>query len=675
MLADLEKLVIHLATQYDQGEDCCDFNGVPVSDTEYDDLVRELRIKNPQSIAFAKGSTSPSVYTPSGELVKHNPPMTSIAKADGDKKIQIYEDWLTKCCVALHYVPDTPGLFAQSYKRDGVAVRIYYEKGKLVKAGLRPRDGVNGIDVTENIKYVKGVPTTLPKPWTLSVGGELECLLDDFEKVQKELAKAGKDLRKNPRNHTYGSINQQKDPSKTKDGRISFIAYNILNFDESNEYYLTEIERAKWCNQVLKIPHVRVEPHKFDDLQKLEDAVDTLPYEVDGIVLKVNNLEDQESLGNSGDVPTGDPRGALAWKFAEESKTAEVDHLEWNASRTGRVTPIAIFKKSISLAGTDVSKATCNNYGWVDRNEIGAGTIVRVIKAGKIIPKVIEVIANKQKISVPKNCPSCNEPLTVVDGHDINQELMCENQNCGAKHIKTYAFYLASLNAKGIGEAVLERMVDSGILKSLDQIYTLKVEDLIQTGEFTERQAILALATIHMVKPVKENDELIKKIEIAKKQKKVFQAWQFFGALGIPTAGKTAGKALIDHYGSFNAILTASEEDLVQIDGIGEKTAQMIVQWFKENKVLVQNLLQHVELELPKVGKMTGKSFCLTGSFPEGKSALEELIQDAGGKVSSSVGSKTDYVVYGDKAGSKLDAAKAKNIPTITADELKVLLK
>lgn len=670
----LEELVIHLATLYDQGEDCVDFDGNFVSDPEYDELVRALKTVKPDSEAFSKGKTSPSDYVPTGNLVKHNPPMTSISKADGSDKVKIYQSWLDNCSKELGY-SSVDGNFAQSFKRDGVAIRIYYEKGKLVRAGLRPQDGVNGIDVTANVRYVQGVPTKLPQPWTLAVTGELECLLEDFQKVQDERATAGEELRKNPRNHTYGTINQHKEPKKTKDGRISFIAYNIIGFDDASDYYTTEVERAKWCNQVLGIPHVRVNLHKFEDLATMEAMINDLSYEVDGIVLKVNNLEDQEQLGHSGDDPTGDPRGALAWKFAEESKIAVVKEIEWNTGRTGRVTPKAIFEQGIQLAGTTVSQATCNNYGWASRMKIGVGTHVKVIKAGKIIPKVIEVVKNPVNTLIyPYHCPVCLENLEVVTGNDDNQELVCNNLNCAARNVKTYLFYLTSLGAKGIGESALERIIASGKAKFLDEIYNLTIDDLISTGEFTERQATLAIATIHMVKPVADNDKLKAAIEKARNKPKTFQAWQFFGALGISGAGKTAGKALVDHFGDFDKVRKSNIDELVVVDGIGAKTAEYIQHWFEINSDMLDRLLTHVELEYPTVGKLSGKTFVLTGSFDLGKSYWEQKIDELGGKISNSVGSKTDYVVAGPKAGSKLDKAKEKGIPVIDVQELETML-
>lgn len=672
----LEALVIHLATLYDQGMDCVDFDGTLVPDPDYDDLVRVLREYRPDSKAFEEGKTSPSEYEPSGELVKHEPPMTSIAKADGAKKEEIYKNWIAFCCDELGYhLNDEKVHFVHSYKRDGVACRIYYEKGKLKQAGLRPSKGSAGIDVTANIVHVANVPKKLPKPWTLAVTGELECYLEDFEKVQEALAAAGEELRKNPRNHTYGAINQKSDPKKTKDGRISFIAYNIVNFDDAADYYETEIERENWCNLSLGIVHVSVKPHRFEDLELMEKDVPHLGVEVDGVVLKVNNLEDQEQLGHSGDVPTGDPRGALAWKFAEEVAKPTVGEVEWNATRTGTIKPVAVFKEGVKLAGTTVTRATCSNYGWIKRVGIGPGTVVEVIKAGKIIPKVIGVVSGKvEKIAYPTKCPSCQSLLEIVEGHNQNQELMCKNEDCPAKSIRGFVFYLTNIEAKGIGESAMESILASGKVKTLADLYDLTVEDLVEC-EFSERQAALALATIHMVKPMKDNDKLLAKIEEAKSQRKPLEAWRFFAALGIPTVGRSAGKVLFEHFKTLEAIMDATAEQLMEVEGIGEKSAEMILAYFNKNRGDVEKLLQHVELELPKSGgKLEGKTFVLSGGFELGKSHWEKVIQDAGGKTSGSVSKKTQYLVAGPGAGSKLDKANELGITVLDVTGLEKML-
>ena len=550
---ELEELVIHLATLYDQGLECVDFDGEEVSNEDYDAMVSKLKQVLPDSEAFAPGTTSPSKHTPSGKLVQHHPPITSIDKADGDldKKKARHARWVQKECAPLGYdlTKNTNTCFVQSYKHDGVAIRIYYKKGKLDRAGLRPRDGVNGTDVTENIRYVRGVPDQLPLPLTLAIGGELECLADDFTKVNDALKKSGEKLRENPRNHTFGAINQD-DSKKTKEGRVSFTGYNITGFDDSHKYYKTEVERAKWCNQVLKVPFVQVRVHpvwlengeicqeSYGDLQQMEDFIPELPYEVDGVVLKVNNLEDQEQLGHHGGDSTKEPVGALAWKFAEESAITRVKEIEWNASRTGKIAPVAIFETPVRLAGTTVSRATCSNVGWLQRNGIGKGTEVRVIKAGKIIPKVIEVISGATKTEQsPTKCPSCKFTLQIVKGQGDNRDLMCQNLACGAKHVASMVFYLTMFGAKNLGESGMELLIQHGKVQELSDLYTLTVQDFLDSG-FSPRESLISLAAIHMLHPSKDDDKLTKDIIAAKGQKKEIPAWQFFAALGIPGAGQ-----------------------------------------------------------------------------------------------------------------------------------------
>lgn len=668
---DLEKLVIHLATLYDKGLDCVDFSGQLVSDSEYDYLVRKLHSVNPSSVVFSKKTTSPSKFTPSGSLVVHNPPITSIAKADGLNKKDIYDKWIKDFCEELGYeYPPKSGRIAQSYKHDGVAIRIYYKNGILVSAGLRPRDGINGIDVTANVAYVKGIPTKLPLPLTLAIGGELECLLSDFEKVQEKLKKAGEDLRKNPRNHTYGSINQQKDPSKTADGLISFMGYNITGFDESDKYYKTEVERAKWVNKTLKVPFVQMRNHEFSDLAKMESGVPSLDYEVDGVVLKVNNIEDFEQLGHHGDVNTGEPRGALAWKFEEEKKTAIVHSIEWNASRTGRIVPVAIFKDPINLAGTLVSRATCSNFGWLEKMEIGPDAVVEVIKAGKIIPKIINVIKLGLKVDCPQVCPSCNSKTELLQNSD-NTDVLCKNENCSARMVSKFAFYLSSLGAKGLGESKIEQMINK--LSGLDSLYLLREVDLTSCG-FTERESLLALCTIHGVKPSSSNVVIRKELNTAFSVRKKYVGWQFFGALGIPRAGRTVGKLLFEHFGDFSKIRNVKRDDLVNIDGIGDVVADSIIEYFGNNKKELDSLMDHIEFEQIVSGKLSGKKFVLSGSFSEGKSYWEDQITKLGGAISSSVGSKTDYLIAGDGSGSKSEKAKSLGIPILDITELKRLL-
>jgi DNA ligase (NAD+) len=678
---ELEKLVIHAATEYEVNGYVEDFDGQEITDPEYDEIYRELKNLNPASDAFA--GTSPSLAKSKGHTVVHNPPMTSISKADGElkEKQDIYEKWLADCTTRLGKTPT----IAQSYKRDGVALRINYVKGKLVSAGLRPRDGINGSDVTRHMKHIMGVPAKLPHPFTLSINGEIECWLADFDAVNAERDAAGEEQYKNPRNYTAGCLGRD-DAAETKNARLRIACYSITGFDEWQTHYKTEVDRAKWANSPEGLNlldddgkgyFVRMLLHKPHQLKVMEDHAKKLPYYVDGVVLKVNDIEDQEELGHTGDDKVNPPRGALAWKFEEETAEAEVSSIEWNASRTGRVVPTGIFDKPFVLADTSNNRATCNNYGWMESQGLGPGAKVRVKKGGKIIPNICEVLTPVQDIGAPTQCPTCASVLKIVTSSSGNKDLTCQNEDCGAKHIKGWLFYLTMMGGKGLGAAAMEHILNSGKVRSLPDLYKLEISDLTPHG-FSERQALLALATIWRVKPDKDA-KLKRSIEEAQKVKQSIPAWQFFASLGISGAGKSAGKALVQEFQTFDAIRAANADLLQTAGGIGETTAKAIYAFFQKNAAVVDELLNYVELELPKFGKLTGTNFVLTGSFTLGKSYYEGLIQELGGNIQSSVGKATTYLVreHGKPDGSLSDKeqkASSLGVKIIGIPELEKLL-
>lgn len=674
----LEKLVIKLSEQYNKYGYAEDFGGNPVNDPEYDELYKTLKKGKPDSEAF-KGTT-PGHTQITGKEIIHDPPMTSIAKADGEDRKEIYESWLADCAKRLGLKVEELEV-VQSWKRDGLAARFNYKKGKFVSAGLRPRDGVHGTDITQYAKYIRGVPMELALPLTLSLNGELECWKADFEAVNAEMDAAGEEPYKNPRNYTAGQMGRD-DPEEMKDGKIRVTFHSISGFDNWHKHYHTEIERAKWANQEhgldLKGAFVQVQPHDFQDLLKMEIDQNNLPYEVDGVVLKVADLEAQEQLGNTGDDPVKEPRGALAWKFKEPTAEAKNNHLEWNASRTGRVVPTAIFESAVKLAGTMVSRATANNYGWAKAMGIGKGTILRVQKAGKIIPNIKGVVSDAVEcIDAPTKCPTCGYKLRVHENNG-NQDLMCDNPDCGAKQTRAWQFFFQNLDAKGLGLSAMERILEGGKVKQLPDFFTLGLQDLLDCG-FSDRQAALALATIWKVEPDKDNELLIRKIKTAQKRKLKVQGWKFFAALGIPGAGKTVGKILIDVFRDFDKIIQVDQDDLLEIDGIGPKTAETILIYFQEHEGDVRKLLKYFELELPATGKHTGKTFVLTGSFDPNKSHWQKRIEAEGGKIASSVGSKVDFLVLGDppdpnKPTTKEQAARKHGVPMINVQQLEKML-
>ncbi len=691
---DLERVIAHLDTLYERGESCVHPDtGINVTDGEYDALRRQLKDLRPDSTLFDSATAS----THESEVTKivHDPPMTSLEKASHED-IATQEEMLFKWLVDAteestakiregkmdsvkgKTYKDEPVKFAkdyfyQSYKLDGVAMGLYYEDGKLVGAGLRPRDGIHGEDVTEQVAYVKGIPSKLKQKVTCSIRGELICRLSEFEKVQAELEASGEKLRANPRNHAAGGIRQFKDPKKTKRMRLDFIAYSVVGVD--NPPFETEVEAAEWCEKKLGVPHIKTEAFRFADLAKMEEDIPNLDFEVDGVIIGVNNVEDQEQLGRHGDRRTGNPRGKIAWKFREEEATPTIREIQWQTGRTGKIVAVAIFD-AVRLAGTNVSRATLHNAGFMQRNQITIGSQISVRKAGKIIPKVTGVIDGKGKPKFPKTCPSCDHKTELEEGGTEGMlELVCPNSDCPAQNVSGLCHFLSSIGVLGLGESRVAQLVEGGAVSTPADFYRLDMEKAAATG-LSPRQSMLAIGGIQLIPaPDKlSDDELQQRIDQAKEAKKVIPLWQLFAGFGIEAAGKSAGKALADHFGSFAAIRKATVEELEAVDDVGTKTAEMIHDYLKSHAGEIDDLLDFVEPELPKTGKLTGKRFCFSGGFAEGKRHWEQIVEDLGGKCSSGVSKKTDYLVAGSGSGSKSAKAEKLEVPILTIEDLQKMI-
>ena len=689
---ELERIITHLDTAYEQGDECKHpVTKIIVTDGEYDALRRELSGLRPKSKLFDTATASELVS--SARKIVHDPPLTSIDKASHED-IDVQEEQLFKWIVdsaeniggepsgkklkakgkqykdnPVEYSAD---MFYEAWKLDGVAVALYYVDGKLDRAGLRPRDGINGEAVTEQIQYVSGVPTKLKKKVTCSIRGELICKLSDFEVVQKTLGDAGEKLRANPRNHTAGGIRQFKSPEKTKLMRLSFVAYTIEGL--ANPPYKTEIERAKFCNDKLGVPYVETKPFKFEDLQKYEDSISKLDFEVDGVIVGVNNLEDHEQLGRRGDTETGNPKGKIAWKFREEEATPKIKEIEWQTGRTGKIVAVAIFDP-VRLAGTNVSRATLHNAGFMERNQIGKGSVISVRKAGKIIPKVTGVIDGQTKPKFPKECPSCGAKTELEKGGSAEMlELVCTGESCGAQNVSSLCHYLATIGVLGLGESRVTQLVEGGAVSGFADFYRLDIESAMSTG-LTNRQSALAVAAVQMIPDPDKVSGLEEAIDTATKSKKQIPLWQLFASFGIGAAGKSAGKALSAHFGSMEKIRAASIEELEEVDDIGTVTAEAITSWLGENSKQIDDLLNFVEPIVPKSGgSLDGINFCFSGGFPEGKKHWEGIVESSGGKCSSSVSKKTNYLVAGTGSGSKSAKAEKLGIPIIDTAELQKMV-
>jgi len=663
--AKLVRVLSYLDTLYEVGEDCVHPDTKKlVSDPEYDDLLAELRKIDPKNERFTRPSDSKA--TSAAEKIENDPPLTSISKASHeDLKIQTeqFEKWVKTTNKEDLYI---------SYKLDGVCLRLYYEKGKFVKASTRPRDGIWGDDVSEQVKYISNIPQKLNLPATCSITGELICLDSDFDKVQKQLLAKGEKLRANARNHTAGAIRNFKEPKKVAQMGLTFIGYSVENLTNV-DFPDTEFKRAKWVNKDLGIRFVRTTPFKSNkQLQDMEDLVSDLDYMVDGVIVGVNNLEAQEQMGRHGDKATGNPKGKIAWKFRSEKTSVIIKSIDCRTGRSGKITPVACFD-GVKLSQTTVTRATMHNYGFVKKHGIRVGTEILITKAGEIIPKVIGVLSGTGKPDIIAACPACkgNAKLVQSSSDKDKWELICASVACPAKFIGRLDHYLSVVGVLGLGEATVELL--SKKLRCPADFYKLTVKDAMDCG-LSERESLLAVGNIHMIKnPEKmDSDKLQVKINSAVNKKKKISLAKVIAGFGIKNVGESTGKTLVEYFNDFSKIRNASVDELTGIKDVGQTTAESVYKFFKNFPDEADELLKYVLPQLPKTGPLTGKTFCLSGNVD--KKILKIKIEDLGGKISGSVGKNTTYLVAGDGSGAKSNKAKELGIKIIDVKKLEKML-
>ena len=677
-ISQLEEAIILLDTLYETGQDCIDpISNNLVPDITYDVMRSRLKELSPDSTIFSAPTASTQAPT---QQIKHDPPMVSIEKANGEKRTDQLANFLSKAMTALSYTEEDQrsrsednALFAQSYKRDGVAVAIKWENGKLVSAGLRPRDGINGEDVTKNIVHVQGVLETLPLPITIEIRGELECRIETFNKMNADATKNGTDTYSNPRMFTAGTIRKWKDADTTRLNMINFTGYLVENYHDPN--LATAISQAKWVNKILGVNFVQKRPFDGSSLPLMEINAPKLAYEVDGVVVEVNNLEDCEQYGRHGDNPVGNPRGKIAWKFNEREYPVVVDDIRWQTGRTGRVTPVLMFQ-GVMIDGTKVVQCTAHNVGIVQSLGLGTSAKITIIKSGKIIPKIASLVLGAKYAPVPDVCASCGEKLdyisdgkttTIVGKEVIVADFVCPNKDgCPAQNIQSLKHYLDTMGCKGVGPSMIEKMVSANLVGYPSDFYALTLKDLQQAG-VTERQGMLAIASIWKVRSpdkIKDNYKLEEKIEDAKQKGITVPLQHLIASLGIHGASKGTGRKLSDTFGTLEAVMAATVEELEKVDDVGTKTAESLHSYFEKHKDDIEALSEFVHVEVPKQGVFSGMKFVFTGSFPGGKSRWQSFVEENGGQIGSSVSKKTDVVVIGPDAGSKETKARDLNSKT-----------
>ncbi len=626
-----------------------------ISDYEYDQLMKELETLEKAHPEFITPD-SPTQRV-SGQPIKefptvvHRKPMLSLSNTYSETEFREF-DRRVRSALAGQQVE-----YVAELKIDGLAVSLIYENGRF-SLGATRGDGIQGDDITPNLRTIRAIPLRVKGdniPPLFEVRGEVYMPKKAFARLNQEREEQGETLFANPRNAAAGSLKLQ-DPKLVARRGLSFWAYYL---DSDTPGFLADTH----YENMLKLREMGfpVNPNMrlcqtlddvFDYFKEWEKKRDSLPYEIDGVVVKVNDLRQQEFLGST----AKSPRWAIAYKFKAIQVETVLERIVWQVGRTGIVTPVAELRP-VQLAGTTVSRATLHNVDEIMRKDIHEGDYVYLEKGGDIIPKVVGVNKEKRKgkpkpVEIPKTCPVCGTPLIRLEGEVA---IRCPNLNCPAQ-IKRRIEHFASRGAmdiEGMGTALVDMLVDKGLIKSFADIYHLKKDEVAKLERMGEKSA----------------QNLLTAIERSKQQ----PLDRLIFALGIPYIGSTAAKILANRFKSLQALMNASYEELEQIEGIGEKMAQSIVEFFKneQNRKVIDELIKagvrtEAEEQEKQGTELEGKIFVLTGTLPHLKrTEAAKLIEKHGGKVASSVSGKTSFVLAGEDPGSKYDKAKQLGVPII----------
>ena len=628
-----------------------------IDDYDYDMMQQELKsleeqfpdLVRPDSPTQRVGGEPISIF----EKVEHRVQMASLQDVFSFEQV---ESFINK---TKDEYPDAE--FCVEPKIDGLSVSLEYENGVFTRGSTRG-DGFVGEDVTANLKTVKSIPLKLNEPVPyIEVRGEVYMPRSVFELLVSEQELNGEQPFKNPRNAAAGSL-RQKDPKIAAKRNLDIFCFNVQQIQGK------ELKSHKESLDYLKSQGFKVIPEyeKVNSFEAVRNKIlsigekrFSLSYDIDGIVIKVDDFAKREEMGSTAKTP----KWAVAYKFPPEEKETKLLDIEVNVGRTGAVTPVAVFEPII-LAGTSVSRATLHNQDFIDEKNISIGDIIKVRKAGDIIPEVLSVsksCGNNSSFKLPKVCPDCGtELIREADESAIR----CPNVNCPAQIYRSIVHFASkgAMNIDGLGPAIVDTLVDNGLIYSVADLYTLNENDLLKLDNFKEKSVNNLLTSIEKSKS-NSLDRLI------------------YG-LGIRNIGSASAKLLCDRFGDLESIINATAEEIAKIDGFGEIMAQSVAKAFKEPHMLeiIERLKSYgVNVfyeKKQKDNRFEGKTFVLTGTLPTLKRAeAKEIIESYGGKASGSVSKKTDYVLAGDEAGSKLTKAENLGIKIISEDEFLDMIK
>lgn len=647
-------------------------NDPVISDAEYDALMRELRrleAEHPELVT-PDSPTQRVGAEPLEEFrrVRHVRPMLSLQDAFDEGELR---DWLTRISKLLPEGVSVDDLeFVVEPKVDGLTVVLTYEEGLLVLGATRG-NGVEGEDVTQNLRTIRSVPLRIPispdgpPPVRLVVRGEAYMPISAFHEFNRRQEELGEKAFANPRNAAAGSI-RQLDPRITASRPLALFIYAVV--EAEGKVIRTQWEALEYLQEMgfPTNPANRL-LHDLDEVveyyNRLLEQRDTLDYEIDGVVVKINDLAVQEALGSVGNAP----RGAVAFKFPGREAVTKLLDIRVNVGRTGTITPYALLEP-VRLSGATIRQATLHNEDYIREKDIRKGDTVLVRRAGEVIPQVLRSLVElrtgeEQPWHMPKRCPSCGEPIVRPEGEVA---YYCVNAACPAQLVRRIEHFASreAMEIEGLGEKIARQLVDEGLVRDVADLYYLRREDLLPLEGFAEKKA----------------DNLLKSIEASKDR----PLSRLITALGIRYVGSVVAQLLAAHYRSLDALMAASQEELEGIEGIGPRIARSIGEWFSRprNREVVEKLrragvrMREEVVEAKGPRPLEGLTFVITGTLSIPRQEMQALIQQHGGKVTSSVSSRTDYLLAGQApGGTKYRRAQELGVPIIDEATLRAMIE
>ena len=623
-----------------------------VDDYTYDMLMRELQsleekypqLLRPDSPTHRVGGSADNTFAP----VTHTVRMESLQDAFSEEEIRDFDTRVRAVCPQAQYVVEQ--------KIDGLSVSLEYRDGVLVRGSTRG-DGDVGEDITANLRTVRAVPLHLKEELPfLEVRGEVYLPRETFDEIVKEQELRGEKPFKNPRNAAAGSL-RQKDPKITAQRHLDIFVFNVQQIEGktlTGHKESLDFLRALGFRTVPFYTKVSDIESALAEIRRIGEIRHTLPFDIDGAVIKTDDFAQRARLGSTAKFP----KWAVAFKYPPEERETELLDIEINVGRTGVLTPTAVLSP-VFLAGTTVSRATLHNEDFIREKGISIGDTVLVRKAGDIIPEVLSVVKhdpNAPLYQMPRVCPACGAPAVRETGEAA---VRCTNPDCPAQLLRMLIHFCSrdAMDIEGLGEAVLETLVNRGMLKNAADIYNL------------DYKAIAALDG----QGAKSADNLRAAVEKSKEN----DLARLIFALGIRHIGQKAAALLAERFGNMDALLSASREDILTIDGFGEVMADAVLQFFSlpQSRELLEKLqkagLNMRSLKEVKDMRFAGLTFVLTGTLPTmTRNEASAIIESFGGKTASSVSKKTSYVLAGEDAGSKLRKATELGIPILSEDDL-----